>query len=220
MVLATVRPHTNANHRQPDGDAGAPDEKALRVAESADEDSKIVHLDPRAALAADQQKLEKLHDQMAPLQNEINQLTRQFWVPKEKVVAEKYDLSASRYRQIEHEELFYEEPAITLARLRQLEAVAVDEVAILENMLYHPSPERMKENSPEQSDSESAALGKRHPIKENALSPSDGERARVRGRGEASLPSLGFSGAMREKVRENLSPSLSRRSSERRRVVL
>src|SRR5712671_2328701 len=62
----------------------------------------------RTALEADQQKLEKLHEQMAPLQDEINQLNRQFWVSKDQVKVNKYDLSASRYRQIEEEEIFYE----------------------------------------------------------------------------------------------------------------
>ena len=95
------------------------EEQALRVAESPDD--KIIHLDPQAALEADQQKLEKLHEQMAPLQNEINQLNRQFWVSKDKVKANKYDLSASRYRQIEQEEVFYEQSAITLQRLKELE---------------------------------------------------------------------------------------------------
>ena len=73
-------------------------------------DDKIIHLDPQAALEADQQKLEKLHEQMTPLQNEINQLNRQFWVSKDKVKANKYDLSASRYRQIEQDEVYYEKP--------------------------------------------------------------------------------------------------------------
>ena len=44
--------------------------------------------------------LDKLHDEIAPLQAEMNQLTRQFWVTKEQVAANKYDLSASRYRQM------------------------------------------------------------------------------------------------------------------------
>ncbi len=72
-------------------------------------------------LAAMQQELDKLHDQMAPLQAEINQLTRQFWVTKEQVCANKYDLSASRYRQVEQDEEFYEEPRVTLSRLKQLD---------------------------------------------------------------------------------------------------
>ena len=41
------------------------------------------------------------------------------------VVAQNYDLSASRYRQFEQEEgVFYEQPAVTLERMRQLEQTA------------------------------------------------------------------------------------------------
>jgi type I restriction enzyme M protein len=66
---------------------------------------------------------------------EINQLTRQFWVTKDQVKANKYDLSASRYRQVEQEEEFYEEPKVTLKRLRQLEAAATSEVDVLQGMM-------------------------------------------------------------------------------------
>ena len=47
---------------------------------------------------------------------------------KDQVKANKYDLSASRYRQVEQDEEFYEEPKVTLDRLRELEAVARGEV--------------------------------------------------------------------------------------------
>src|SRR6266496_3112510 len=69
----------------PEVDAEQLAEKSLRVAESPgdNDESKIIHLDPRGALEADQQKLEELHEQMAPLQNEINQLNRQFSVSKD-----------------------------------------------------------------------------------------------------------------------------------------
>ncbi|HEV7373186.1 MAG TPA: class I SAM-dependent DNA methyltransferase [Pyrinomonadaceae bacterium] len=77
----------------------------------------------RAALEKDQQKLDELQEQIAPLQREINQLSRQFWVTKEQVKATKYDLSASRYRRIEQDEVFYDEPQITLERLVKLENV-------------------------------------------------------------------------------------------------
>jgi type I restriction enzyme M protein len=72
---------------------------------------------------------------MTPLQTEINQLTRQFWITKDQVKANKYDLSASRYRQIEQDEEFYEEPQVTLKRLRQLETAATGEVAALAQMV-------------------------------------------------------------------------------------
>jgi type I restriction enzyme M protein len=42
-------------------------------------------------------------------------------VTKDQVKANKYDLSASRYRQVEQDEEFYEQPHVTLKRLRQLE---------------------------------------------------------------------------------------------------
>jgi len=87
------------------------------------------------ALETDQQKLTKLHEQMAPLQWEMNQLNRQFWVTKEQVRGNKYDLSASRYRQIEQDEGYYELPQVTMERLLKLEHVMATEVAELEKLL-------------------------------------------------------------------------------------
>ena len=83
----------------------------------------------RAARLADLQK------QIAPLEREINQLDRQFWVTKDQVAAQGYDLSASRYRQIEQDEVFYEQPVVTLERLRELERASGTEVATLAGML-------------------------------------------------------------------------------------
>jgi type I restriction enzyme M protein len=80
-------------------------------------------------------ELAELQSRMTPLQTEINQLTRQFWVTKDQVKANKYDLSASRYRQVEQDEEFYEEPRVTLKRLRQLEGVATGDVTTLDGML-------------------------------------------------------------------------------------
>jgi len=91
--------------------------------------------DKQAASEADQQKLPILHEQMAPLQAEINQLNRQFWVTKEQVKANKYDLSASRYRQVEQDEVYYEAPRVTMERLLKLEHVMAAEVAELEKLL-------------------------------------------------------------------------------------
>ena len=80
-------------------------------------------------------ELAELQSRITPLQTEINQLTRQFWVTKDQVKTGKYDLSASRYRQVEQDEDFYEEPKVTLKRLRQLEAAAADEVEALQGMM-------------------------------------------------------------------------------------
>ena len=89
----------------------------------------------QAALETDQQKLATLEAQIAPLRAEIDQLTRQFWVTKAQVKANKYDLSASRYRQVEPDEQYYEAPQVTMDRLLKLEHVMAAEVAELEKLL-------------------------------------------------------------------------------------
>jgi type I restriction enzyme M protein len=89
----------------------------------------------REVLEAEQQFLAGLKEKIAPLQSELNRLNRQFWVTKEQVKAKKYDLSASRYRQIEQDEVFYEVPKVTLERLLKLEHVMAMEVAELERLL-------------------------------------------------------------------------------------
>ena len=74
-------------------------------------------------------------DAMTPLQTEINQLTRQFWVTKDQVKANKYDLSASRYRLVEQDEEFYEQPRVTLKRLEQLDSAMSAVIRELEQSL-------------------------------------------------------------------------------------
>jgi type I restriction enzyme M protein len=76
----------------------------------------------RTAREKAEAELSQLQASIAPLQAEINQLGRQFWIDKKKVVANKYDLSASRYREIKQEDEFFERPAITLGRLSALDA--------------------------------------------------------------------------------------------------
>ena len=85
----------------------------------------------RIALETEEQILAELAERIAPVQKEIDQLCNQFWVTKKDVQANKYDLSASRYRQIEADETFYEEPNITLERLNLLENVIMEETADL-----------------------------------------------------------------------------------------
>lgn len=80
-------------------------------------------------------ELTELQSRITPLQAEINQLTRQFWVAKDQVKANKYDLSASRYRQIEQDEEFYEEPTVTIQRLVELERFAKNEVQKIGGMV-------------------------------------------------------------------------------------
>ena len=79
--------------------------------------------------------LADLEARIAPLQAQINQLTRQFWVTREQVKANNYDLSASRYRQVEPDEAYYEKPQVTMERLLELEQVIEEEIQDLEEML-------------------------------------------------------------------------------------
>lgn len=92
----------------------------------------------RTAREQAESELATLQSQISPLQTEINQLGRQFWVSKDQLKTHDYDLSASRYREIEQDELFYEKPHITLDRLRKLEAAANADVTALEKLLGQP----------------------------------------------------------------------------------
>jgi type I restriction enzyme M protein len=99
-------------------------------------------LDPSSARTAREQaeaELAELQTRIAPLEREINQLGRQFWVTKDQIKANRYDLSASRHRQVEQDEAFHEEPEITLGRLRALEQAAETQVAELTRMLADPA---------------------------------------------------------------------------------
>jgi type I restriction enzyme M protein len=51
------------------------------------------------------------------------------------VRANQYDLSASRYREVAPEEVYYEPPQVTLERLLRLERVMADEVRELNELL-------------------------------------------------------------------------------------
>lgn len=83
------------------------------------------------ALAAAKAKLEALNGQINPLRAEYEQLARQFWVSKEQVRANKYDLTASRYRPVEADEEYFEKPEVTLERMQMLEDVIKEEIAHL-----------------------------------------------------------------------------------------
>ncbi len=87
------------------------------------------------ALAQIKTHLEELHARLAPLRAEYNQLSRQFWVTKEQVKANKYDLSASRYRSVANEEVYYEKHSVTMERMRKLEQVIGNEITDLERLL-------------------------------------------------------------------------------------
>lgn len=97
----------------------------------------VIAEDGQAAAARDDREkaeaeLAELQERITPLQDEINRLGRQFWVTKEQVAAHKHDLSASRYRDIEQDEMFYEQSAVTLERLLKIESSARVNLAALQ----------------------------------------------------------------------------------------
>jgi type I restriction enzyme M protein len=71
-------------------------------------------------LAEAKAALEKVEAQIAPLQHELEQLSRQFWVSAEQVRANKYDLSASRYRQQKADERYHPNSDEIVKRLMDL----------------------------------------------------------------------------------------------------
>jgi type I restriction enzyme M protein len=98
----------------------------------------VIADDPEKARTAREKaeaELAELQVKIAPLQAEINQLGRQFWVGKKQVAENKYDLSASRYRELEQENDFLEKPVVTLERLRSLEQQSEKELVELGKLL-------------------------------------------------------------------------------------
>jgi type I restriction enzyme M protein len=96
----------------------------------------VIAEDPDKARTAREKaetELAELHAEIAPFQAEINRLGRQFWVDKKDIVANKYDLSSSRYRDLEQEEQFLEQPGVTLQRLAALERASQQRIVELRN---------------------------------------------------------------------------------------
>jgi type I restriction enzyme M protein len=87
-----------------------------------------------AELEAAKEELARLAARIAPLQGEIDRLSRQFWVSKTQVKANGYDLTASRYRQVEQDEAYYEKPQVTIERLLLLESIMAAEVERLKEL--------------------------------------------------------------------------------------
>lgn len=81
---------------------------------------------PHETLQREQMLLDRMFAELNPLKAETDQLTRFFWVNKQQVKANKYDLSTSRYRQIERDEVFYEDPRVTVERIKTLEKYVAD----------------------------------------------------------------------------------------------
>jgi type I restriction enzyme M protein len=88
-----------------------------------------------AELSSAQELLSNIQSLISSPQSELDRLTRQFWVTKEQVKANKYDLSASRYRQVDADAVYHEKPSVTLERLARLESVMLNEIGELKEIL-------------------------------------------------------------------------------------
>jgi type I restriction enzyme M protein len=113
--------------------AGQADTKATKENQSESFESLVPFV--FNALSDAQARLATLEAQIAAPQSELDRLTRQFWVTKEQVKANKYDLSASRYRQVDADAVYHEKPSVTLERLARLEEVILDEIQELSKLV-------------------------------------------------------------------------------------
>jgi hypothetical protein len=71
-----------------------------------------------------------LRDDMRLPQNEINQLRRQLFVTKEKVLAHEHEVSERQYRLLVRDDNLHQEPTVTLQGLTELNRSAAT-VAVL-----------------------------------------------------------------------------------------
>ena len=105
------------------------------VSTQASKSTRVTLKPVRSELEDAQAKLAELQSKIENPQSELDRLTRQFWVTKEQVKANKYDLSASRYRQVDADAVYHEKPSVTLERLARLESVMLEEISELKQMM-------------------------------------------------------------------------------------
>jgi len=110
-------------------------ESAIERPAGLDDKTPLTDEKPAGRLAEAQSRLAQLESKISTPQSELDRLTRQFWVTKEQVSANKYDLSASRYRQADNDETYHESPRVTLDRLSHLEQVMAEEIEELKGSL-------------------------------------------------------------------------------------
>lgn len=66
---------------------------------------------------------------------ETDRKAKAFFVPREEIKANAYDLSINRYKEIEYEEVTYDPPKVILQKLRSLEDDIRQDLDALEGML-------------------------------------------------------------------------------------
>lgn len=80
-------------------------------------------------------EMTKIDAIIEPIQAKIEQLSCQFWITPDQVAEYDFDLSASRYRELEHYDEFYEKPGVVLERLLKIEETLTKEIQDLEKLL-------------------------------------------------------------------------------------
>lgn len=58
-----------------------------------------------------------------------------FWVEKEEIVGNDYDLSINKYKKVEYEEVVYEKPEVILDKIEALEKSILDDIAVIKEMV-------------------------------------------------------------------------------------
>ncbi|MFY8285043.1 type I restriction-modification system subunit M [Pseudoalteromonas sp. SSMSWG5] len=69
------------------------------------------------------------------VENERKRIEQSFYVPMSEIVANDYDLSINRYKEVVYEEVQYDEPKVILERIKSLQQAMDKGIADLENML-------------------------------------------------------------------------------------
>lgn len=85
--------------------------------------------------AAAEGVLRELQSQVAPPVRKMNQITRQFWVTKDQIASNKYGLLANTYRPLVLDDIYLEDPAVTLDRLQKLDSVMQDKISTVRQLL-------------------------------------------------------------------------------------
>lgn len=68
-------------------------------------------------------------------ENPIDRKGKCFYVPADEIKANNYDLSISRYKEIEYEEVRYEKPEIIIDKIEELEGKILENIAELKGLL-------------------------------------------------------------------------------------
>jgi len=59
-----------------------------------------------------------------------------FYVPADEIKVNNYDLSISRYKEIEYEEIKYEKPEVIIEKIEELEGCILENVTELKGLLH------------------------------------------------------------------------------------